>query len=128
VFAGRWAGTWRHRQRAREQDAFVALWKEAWVQGCQAAWADRPSLVPPEMTDPLRSAWTAGWTWAQTQPDRRRGSLGAWKLRGRRSSDVQRPLARAVKGGAAGLVVFAAARWLMGARRGADASGPASAP
>jgi hypothetical protein len=115
--AGRLTGTWRHRQRARAQDAFVLVWKKAWVQGCEAAWAGRSSFAPAEMGERQQAAWTAGWTWAQTQPDRRRDVRDSWKLGGRRSSDAQRPLVRAAKGGAVGLVVFAAARWLMGPRR-----------
>jgi hypothetical protein len=114
VFAGRLAGSWRQRQRAREQDAFVQLWKESWVEGCETAWAGRPQSTPLRLSGPQRAAWTAGWTWAQTQPNRRQSSSsGGWGHRGRRSADVPR-LMRAARGGAAGLVVFAAAKWLFG--------------
>jgi hypothetical protein len=115
-FAGRLAGSWRHRQRARAQDAFVMLWKEAWVQGCEAAWAGRLSSEAAAMGERQRAAWTAGWTWAQTQPDRRQAFRNSWQAGGRRSGDGQRPLVRAAKGGVVGLVVFAAARWVMGRR------------
>ena len=117
ILAGRISGSWRHRQRARAQDAFVLVWKRAWVQGCEAAWAGRSSLPPAEMGERQRAAWAAGWLWAQTQPDRRRVSRDSWRLGGRRSADAQRPLVRAAKGGAVGLIVYAATRWLMGARR-----------
>jgi hypothetical protein len=122
ILAGRITGTWRHRQHARAQDAFVLVWKKAWVQGCEAAWAGRSSSPPAEMGERQRAAWGAGWTWAQTQPDRRRVSRDNWKQGGRRSADAQRPLVRAAKGGAVGLIVFAAARWLMGARRSSTES------
>ncbi|MQA29857.1 MAG: hypothetical protein GEU82_08465 [Luteitalea sp.] len=128
IFVGRIAGTWRRRQHARDQDAFVTLWKEAWVQGCEAAWAGRPLSAPAGLSDPQGAAWTAGWRWAQTQPDRRRPSLTGSKLGGRRTADTPRPLVRAAKGGAAGLVVFAAARWLMGARRSAAGGSQADPP
>jgi hypothetical protein len=117
VLVGRLAGGWRQRQRARVQDAFVLLWKEAWVQGCETAWAGLPASAPSGLAEPQRAAWTAGWTWAQTQPNRRQAANEKnWTRQKRRSADVPK-LRRAVKGGAAGLVVFAAARWLMGRSR-----------
>ena len=116
VAVGRLAGAWRQRQRVRDQDAFVLLWKEAWVQGCETAWAGRPSYVPSGLSEPQRAAWSAGWTWAQTQPNRRRAASRMWPRNGRRSADAR--LVRAAKGGAAGLVVFAATRWLMAKARG----------
>jgi hypothetical protein len=116
-FAGHLAGTWRQRQRARAQDAFVGLWKEAWVQGCESAWAGGRPEVPRRLNGTQRAAWTAGWTWAQKQPDRRQSSREIAKVGGRRRADIRRPLVNAAKGGAAGLLAFAAARWLMGARR-----------
>jgi hypothetical protein len=122
VLIGRIAGGWRQRQRVRDQDAFVQLWKDAWVQGCETAWAGHQAAVPAGLSEPQRAAWRAGWTWAQTQPDRRRSTSQIWPRNGRRSADAR--LVRAAKGGAAGLVVFAATRWLMGQSRSAPVVAP----
>lgn len=127
VIVGRIAGNWRQRQRVRDQDAFVRLWKEAWVEGCETAWAARPASVPAGLSESQRAAWKAGWTWAQTQPDRRRATSQVWLRNGRRSADAR--LVRAAKGGAAGLVVFAATKWLMAkTRREPSAATPAETP
>jgi hypothetical protein len=115
-FAGQIAGAWRQRQQAKAQDAFVLQWKEAWVRGCESSWAGQPSAAPKQLSDSQRAAWTAGWTWAQTQPNRRHSSTAKATRHGRRSADAPR-LVRAAKGGAAGLVMFAATRWLIARSR-----------
>ena len=127
VLAGQMAGAWRQRQRALAQDAFVLQWKEAWVQGCETAWAGQPPALPSGLNESQRAAWTAGWRWAQTQPDRRHPSSEPWVRNGRRRADVPR-LVRAAKGGAAGLVVFAATRWLMVRSRTGTKRRPQSPP
>ncbi len=104
----------------------MVLWKKAWVQGCESAWAGRPAGVPSGLSEQQRAAWRAGWTWAQTQPDRRRATSQIWLRNGRRSADAR--LVRAAKGGAAGLVVYAATRWLMGKTRTAAVAPPPDGP
>jgi hypothetical protein len=94
-------------------DAFVDIWKKAWLAGTEACWTNKPS-VNPNSGDPERSAWQAGWSWAQSHPNRRTAQTVRLAHPRRRATDGPRPVVRAIKFGAwgiGGLGVFAASRW-----------------
>lgn len=63
-------GRWRNR-RAAKQDRYVAAWKAAWTEGCDARWRSETIDRNPHRRGVSRDAWVAGWQWASTQPDRR---------------------------------------------------------
>lgn len=104
-----------------DTDAIVAAWKTAWITGAQAAWEAQPSDANPYAGGQQRSAWDAGWRWAQHNPDRR--SHGALRLAHphRRTSDATPPLTRALQLGAVGVTVFWVSRtlhrWARGSQR-----------
>jgi hypothetical protein len=116
--AGRMLGAWRRRRLAAKQDAVVETWKAAWTEGCEQRWQGATKDAVPYKRGDRRSAWEAGWLWADGNPDRRDpdGLLNG----GQRRPAGQTRLARAARRGATGLTLLAAARWLWSraARRG----------
>jgi len=119
----RWTAFWRHGNSASvaNTDALVAAWKAAWMTGAHARWKARPSDANPHATGRQRSAWDAGWRWAQQNPDRRNSGTPRLAHRRRRANDSTAPLTRALQVGAVGVTVFwvsrALHRWARDARR-----------
>lgn len=118
-----WSALWRHNNSAVvvNTDALVAAWKTAWMNGAQAAWRAMPSGANPHPTGQERSAWDAGWRWAQQNPDRRTNGTPRLAHRHRRANDSTAPLTRALQLGAMGVTVFwvsrALHRWVRGTQR-----------
>lgn len=110
---------WLRRQRtAADDEAQVRAWKRAWVSGAEARWAGTASTSNPnEAGSAPAAAWTAGWHWAEQQPDRREPSRVRFAHPGRRSSDNASPLRRSARAGAVGLSMLAVAAWLWQMRR-----------
>jgi hypothetical protein len=109
-----------HRSRAAddlEADARVELWKATWLKGAQSAW-QQSSASNPYASGLERSAWNAGWRWAQEHPDRRAREVSRLAHPRRRAGDrtVQGSLKRAAAIGATGLTVLAIStavrRWM----------------
>jgi hypothetical protein len=119
----RWTGFWRRgdSKPAASTDALVAAWKTAWMHGAQAAWRAMPSGANPHATGQERSAWDAGWRWAQQHPDRRTHGTPRLAHRHRRANDSTPHLTRALQIGAVGVTAFwvsrALHRWSRSSRR-----------
>jgi hypothetical protein len=93
-----------------DSDAFVEMWKRAWLSGADAAWATNPAANP-HANDAARAAWQAGWDWAKAHPDRRTRHHLRLAHSNRRATDPGR-IPRAVKIGVFGLGLLAASRWM----------------
>jgi hypothetical protein len=102
-----------------DTDALVAAWKAAWMKGAHARWQDKPSETNPHAAGQERSAWDAGWRWAQQNPDRR-NDMSRLAHRRRRADDSSAPMTRALQLTAVGVTVFwvsrALHRWARGPR------------
>jgi hypothetical protein len=94
-----------------EADAFVEMWKRAWLSGVDASWATKPAINP-HADDPARAAWQAGWDWAKDHPDRRTTHQLRLAHSNRRATDPGRGIPRAVKVGVFGFGLLAASRWV----------------
>jgi ribosome modulation factor len=72
IRAATWIGTalgrWRRRQRSVRDDAFVDAWKAAWEEGYKHRMAGEALARNPYSGDPGKSAWLAGWVWADSVP------------------------------------------------------------
>jgi predicted NAD/FAD-dependent oxidoreductase len=97
-------------KRTDESDAFVEMWKSAWLSGADAAWATTPAINP-HADDPARAAWQAGSDWARDHPDRRTTHQLRLAHSSRRATDPGR-IPRAVKIGVFGLGLLAASQWV----------------
>lgn len=109
-------------KRTDESDAFVEMWKTAWLSGANASWATKP-LINPHAGDPARAAWQAGSDWAKDHPDRRKKHHLRLAHPNRRATDPGRRIPRAVKIGAFGIGLLAASRWVwrtLRPRKGAE--------
>jgi hypothetical protein len=85
---GRTLGQWRRERAGRRDDAYIKAWKGAWTEGCEARWHGAERSPLPYKRNPQKDAWTAGWLWADTQPDRRDSShLASHWPTGRRAGD-----------------------------------------
>jgi hypothetical protein len=94
-----------------EADAFVEMWKSAWLSGADASWAT--SLASnPHADDPARAAWQAGSDWAKDHPDRRTRHQVRLAHSNRRATDPERRIPRAVTIGVFGVGLLAASRWV----------------
>jgi hypothetical protein len=119
---GLWIGFWRRKKSAPvdDTDALVAAWKAAWMEGAQALWRATPSEANPHAAGQERSAWEAGWRWAQQNPDRRNHDTPRLAHRYRRAGDSNHPITRALQLTAVGMSVFwvsrALHRWARGPR------------
>ena len=106
---------WSLRQAAPkptdDSDAFVQMWKSAWLSGADACWTTSP-LLNPHAEDPARAAWQAGADWAKDHPDRRNKHHLRLAHPNRRATDPERRVPRAVKIGAVGIGLVAASRWV----------------
>jgi hypothetical protein len=94
-----------------DSDAFVEMWKTAWLSGAHACWATQ-SPINPHAEDPARAAWQAGSDWAKGHPDRRKKQPLRLAHPNRRSTDAEHRVPRAVKIGAVGIGLLAASRWV----------------
>jgi hypothetical protein len=103
-------------RRTDEADAFVEMWKSAWLSGADASWATELAINP-HADDPARAAWQAGSDWAKDHPDRRSSRHLRLAHSNRRAADPGRRLPRAVKIGVFGVGVLAASRWVWRALR-----------
>jgi hypothetical protein len=83
---GDFLGRRRNRWSTARQDKYVAAWKAAWTEGCDARWRGEPLERTPYRRGVSRDAWAAGWQWAGTQPDRRMRTEPT-RSQNRRSSD-----------------------------------------
>jgi hypothetical protein len=113
----RWTGLWRrsagrHPVDPVSTDAIVAAWKAAWLKGAEGGWRAEPSNANPYSNGQERSAWDAGWRWAQKNPDRRTSSIPRLAHPHRRAVDTTVPLKRALQLSAAGVTVFWVSRTL----------------
>jgi hypothetical protein len=117
----RWTPFWRRKPRpVIDTDALVAAWKAAWMKGAHARWNAKLSNANPYATGQERSAWQAGWRWAEQHPDRRSYDPSRLAHRLRRADDSTTPLTRALQLTAMGVTVFwvsrALHRWARGPR------------
>jgi hypothetical protein len=97
-------------KRTDESDAFVEMWKSAWLAGADASWAAKPAINP-HADDPARAAWQAGSDWAKAHPDRRTRHHVRLAHSNRRATDSGR-IPRAVKISVFGFGLLAASRWM----------------
>ena len=97
-------------KRTDESDAFVEMWKGAWLSGADAFWATK-SAINPHADDPARAAWQAGSDWARDHPDRRTRHHLRLAHSNRRATDAGRRIPRAVTIGVFGVGLLAASRW-----------------
>jgi hypothetical protein len=109
-------------QRTDEPDAFVEMWKGAWLSGANAYRATK-SVTNPHDDDPVRAAWQAGSDWAKSHPDRRKRHHLRLAHPNRRATDAGRRVPRAVKIGAFGIGLLAASRWVWRTLRPREANG-----
>jgi hypothetical protein len=91
---GTFLGRWRNRRATARQDKYVAAWKAAWTDGCNARWRGVAVERNPHRRGVSRDAWVAGWQWAGTQPDRRTRhepirSLNRRRADGEESTDLR---------------------------------------
>jgi hypothetical protein len=134
VRVGHLLGNWRRQRAAAAQDAYIAMWKAAWAKGSQAGWSGAPKAAVPHQAGPEHDAWSAGWEWAMTHPDRRDPNRLFEAHDQRRTTDVRSRVVRAAKRSAVGLGFLAGARWFWQARRRSqfepaeDSDGPDEAP
>ena len=105
-------GRRRHESPDADADLMVSLWKAAWVEGAKARWSPDVSTANPHAAGMERSAWDAGWLWAERNPDRRRNLPPYVAHRRRRATDspVATSVKRAMGLGAAGVAVYAITR------------------
>ena len=96
---------------ADKSDAFVEMWKTAWLSGADTYWATQ-SAANPHAEDPARAAWQAGADWAKSHPDRRKEHHLRLAHPSRRATDPGRRVPRAVKIGAFGIGLLATSRWV----------------
>jgi hypothetical protein len=98
-------------EQSGESDAFVEMWKRAWLSGADASWATTPAINP-HADDPARAAWQAGSDWAKDHPDRRTRQHLRLAHSNRRATDPGRRIPRAVTIGVFGVGLLAASRWV----------------
>ena len=86
-------------------DKQIRDWKKHWQQGARARW----SRTSPGNTNPHSSgstpaaAWSAGWNWAERNPDRRDPQPARLAHPHRRTTDTLPRLLRHAKAGAVGV-------------------------
>lgn len=114
---GHTLGSWRRRRLEASQDKFVEAWKAAWTEGCEAAWQGIAIGAVPYRRGRRRDAWHAGWHWATTNPGPGAGDGAGIDARTYRRGGEGGPVVRAATGGAVGLTMLAAIRWLWRARQ-----------
>jgi hypothetical protein len=114
VRLGHTLGSWRRRRLEAAQNRFVDAWKAAWTEGCEAARQGIAIGAVPYRRGWRRKAWYAGWHWATTNPGPG-GGVAVVSAPQRRDEEPGAGV-RAVTGGAVGVTVVAAMRWLMRSR------------
>jgi hypothetical protein len=106
------------RQPVADPDSQVQMWKASWVAGAHARWAGRPSHANPYEARSARSdAWTAGWRWAEGQPDRRSATRLRLAHPRRRTTDTGLSQMRTLQAGAIGISGLMLVRWLWQTRK-----------
>lgn len=114
----RWGLFERFRvRRLNGKDTLVREWKQAWNKGAQARWSGKPFTNPHPAGSPRAAAWTAGWQWAERQPDRRQPTVVRFAHPLRRNTDTTARLARTAQAGAVGLSVVTLVGWMWQMRR-----------
>jgi hypothetical protein len=101
-------------------DTRIREWKAKWRQGAENGWAGEPLAANPFSPDsPHHPAWTAGWNWSQTHPDRRREVASGLAHPHRRASDTITRLIRRASLGPVGLsaLTVMGAVWTIRRRR-----------
>jgi hypothetical protein len=94
------------RQPVADPDSQVQMWK------------GRPSHANPYEARSARSdAWTAGWRWAEGQPDRRSATRLRLAHPRRRTTDTGLSQMRTLQAGAIGISGLMLVRWLWQTRR-----------
>jgi hypothetical protein len=111
----KWWEKWGRRPPpSPNPDAIVTMWKTAWVEGATAAWTPNSSATNPYAGGAQQAAWSAGWEWAQRNPDRRHTDPSRLAHPHRRATDS--PIPVYVKGavglGVAGVTVYAISKAL----------------
>jgi hypothetical protein len=114
-------------KRADESDAFVEMWKGAWLSGADASWATELAINP-HADDPARAAWQAGWDWAKDHPDRRTRDQLRLAHSSRRATDPGRRIPHAVKIGVFGFGLLAASQWVWRTLRRPKPNGAIAVP
>ena len=118
VRVGEVLGHWRRRRLTAAQDAYIEKWKAAWSEGSDAGWHGVSQDAVPYRHGPQRDAWSAGWHWANTHPDRRDSDGTALTFQDRHLIVTTHPRAIGPAGGGAiGVAFVAAARWLLRSRQ-----------
>jgi hypothetical protein len=117
VRLGHTLGSWRRRRIEAAQNKFVDTWKAAWTEGCEAAWQGTAIDAAPYRRGRRRDAWHAGWHWATTTSGPAAASGTVIDRRDYGRGDDGRPGVGAATGGAVGLSVLAAIRWVLRARQ-----------
>jgi hypothetical protein len=108
----------RLRRPTRAEDAHVREWKEAWVKGAEARWAGTSFHANRYPSRSARAAaWSAGWRWADRQPDRRHAPVARFAHPLRRRTDTTSRLMRSAQAGAVGLSMLTVLGWLWQMRR-----------
>jgi hypothetical protein len=108
----------RLRRAPVDDDTYVTRWKQTWAGGAEARWRGRAGTDNPHPPDSaFATAWSAGWRWADQQPDRRKPSSVRFAVPQRRAADRVSPLRRSARAGAVGLSVVAVAGWLWQTQR-----------
>lgn len=103
---------WRRNRMIAAQDWYVEAWQSAWAEGASARWNGQPPTVRSYRDAPQREAWTAGWMWANRQPDRRvRSRIDPnWAIRTRR--ERRRAMMSHAKRGMWTVALIMVARWM----------------
>ena len=117
VRVGEVLGHWRRRRATAVQDAYIERWKAAWSEGYHAGFQGVSSDTVPYRNGPQCDAWSAGWHWANTHPDRHNSNGSAGAQDRHLVSRIRPGVIGAASGGAVGVACFAAARWLWRPRR-----------
>jgi hypothetical protein len=99
-------------------DAQVRAWKDAWVTGADARWRDTAFIRNPHpIGSSAAAAWSAGWRWAELQPDRRQQSHARLAHPYRRRTDTTSRLVRGAQAGAVGVSIVTLVAWMWQRRR-----------
>lgn len=115
----------RGQRKKTGEDAQVRAWKDAWVSGADARWRGTAYIRNPHPTgSAAAAAWSAGWRWAELQPDRRHQSHARLAHPYRRRTDTTSRLVRGAQAGAVGVSIVTLLAWMWQRRRQAAKTPP----